>query len=711
MKRKNKLRVFLILFTVAVVAAAALLLRFDNKKIKTAAPTSVKIYDAYGRVLRDVLSPSENYSSPVTLDKVSPWMILALVAAEDKRFFTHSGVDIKAISRAAWQNANAGGVVSGASTITQQLVKAIEPRERTFFSKIKEALTALKLEKTADKYQILEDYLNTAHFSNMTRGVQAAADFYFHADAATLSISQAAFLAAMVKSPVKYNPLKNLDAAVKRRDAVLKKMFDNGFITEEMYELSVSEKPEIYGVKRAFRAPHFTRYVLNRFENPPSEITTTLNLRLQMFLQDLVPLYLEKLADNNVTNAAVVIIENKTGNVLAYLGSQNYFDAADGQVDGIIALRQPGSALKPFIYALAMERGGYTPATLIKDEDTFFKGGFRPRNYDEKFHGLVPLRNALANSYNVPVVRVAEEMGVENILEILRSFGFASLTKDADNYGLGIALGNGEVRLIELAAAYAALANGGRYIPPNFTLAPRLENGAERRVLSPQTAYLVTHILADNNARAAAFGLNSPLTLPFDFAAKTGTSKDYRDNWAVGFTPEWTIAVWAGNFNGEPMRKVSGISGAAPLLKDAAVFMQTLYPSTNFVRPEGIKTAYICAGTELLASELCTHTKEEVFNEKIMPVKYYAGRTGDSPPAAPAGATRIKFPKHGDVFKIDPAVPADSQKILFRAEGEKCGWVLNNQPLPAKDNGWWTLEPGDYKLSCGGETVNFIVLK
>ncbi|WP_428042265.1 penicillin-binding protein 1C, partial [Candidatus Avelusimicrobium fimicolum] len=499
---------------------------------------SKQIYDRYGAPIRGFLSKNNTYYLPVSLNEVSPWLIAAAVAAEDKRFFTHSGVDIRAVLRAAWQNTKEGEIVSGASTITQQLARAVEPYPKTLWGKTREAFSALKIERKMTKEEILEEYFNLLELGNLTQGVEAASRFYFNTQAADLSLSQAAFLAGLAKSPTYYNPLKHFARALKRRDWVLKKMLDNGFIDEEMYALAVSEKLELRSAARPFDAPHFTQLLQPLLPQESKDIFSTLDRDLQLYAEQVVKNYIVRLTEQNVTNGAVVVLENATGGVLAYVGSADFYNTQNsGQVDGARALRQPGSALKPFVYGLALERGNLTPATLLADEDTFFEGGFRPRNYDENYHGLVSVRRALACSYNIPAVKAAEISGTSNLLALLRRAGFESLNKAADFYGLGLSLGNGEVRLLDLTNAYASLARGGVYKPVLFAANPIIRApGREARLFTPQTAYLLTDILADNNARAPAFGLNSPLFLPFPFAAKTGTSKDYKDNFAVGYT-------------------------------------------------------------------------------------------------------------------------------------------------------------------------------
>lgn len=683
---------------------------------------SCAVTDRYYNPLRNIISGKDNFLLPVSLNDVSPYFVLAVLAAEDKRFFEHGGVDLQAVARAAWQNFGAGQVVSGASTITQQLVSASKPKQKTITAKIKQALGALKLEGELSKQQILEAYFNTVNLGGNIYGVEAAAKMYFNNSAAGLSLSQSAFLAGIIKSPVRYNPRKNFSAALKRRAFVLEQMFKNGFINGELYRAALGEKIILSSSPAPFAAPHYAEFISKNYPCA-GRLKTTIDGNIQLYIEKIVPEYLKKLEKHKVSNAAVIVLDNATGDILAFLGSADYFDEkAQGFVNGVLALRQPGSALKPFVYAAAFENG-FLPSDKIKDEDTFFEGGFRPKNYDEEYHGDVTLRRALGCSYNIPAVAVAQKLGVGRVLETLRNVGFSTLTKPAQDYGLGIALGNGEVSLLELANAYRALANGGVWTPVRFALDPAAyQTGAPHRAISAQAAFMTTNILADNAARSPAFGLNSPLNLPFSFAAKTGTSKDYRDNIAAGYNKRFTAAVWTGNFDGEPMRKVSGITGAAPLLKDIFMFLEEQYPqaqtqkNTSFDKPQTITVAEVCAQSGFLAGKNCPLKITEVFplGKLPKPCDLSKARHGgiEQESGAEAG---IIFPADGDIFKADPAVPQGSQQLLFKA-GAQGKWFLNGSEYNCSPQKcFWPITVGKFnlKLVTPAKTyqVNFTVLK
>jgi penicillin-binding protein 1C len=637
---------------------------------------------------------------PVKLDQISPWLVLATVAAEDKRFFLHPGVDFRSVARAAWQNSRSGRAVSGASTITQQLARALEPRPRTFFGKLSEMVSAFRLEAGHSKEEILEGYFNGVSYGPLLTGAEAAAQSYFGLPAKDLSLAQAALLAGLPKSPVNYDPRKNPRAAFARQRLILRRLLDLGLADEESYRLALAEAVPIREKKKYFEAPQFCDYVLQRSQG--GNIKTTLDLRAQQAAAEALKNRLAALgSSHHITNGAALVIDNATGGIIAWAGSNDFFDSANsGQVDGVTALRQPGSALKPFLYALAFSKGA-KPSDLIEDAPLYAAGGHAPLNYDKTYHGLVRLREALACSYNVPAVRLAAKTGIAAFLNKLKDLGFESLNRPAEFYGEGLALGNGEVTLLELVNAYAALARGGVWLPARF----ELESPAapSRRAIGRSEAYLVTSILSDNSARAPAFGVNSVFNLPFDFAAKTGTTKDYRDNWAVGYTPEWTVGVWVGNFDGSPMRRVSGISGAAPVLKEIALELEKLYGSTGFRRPPGIKTVKVCPISGLLPSAFCPSSIDEVYSAANLPSGQCAEHLpqAERAPAPVAVKLSIKFPADGDIFRLDPQTPRAAQALFLKAAGAEgeITWTMDGAELSGHGETLaWPLEPGRHSV-------------
>ena len=543
---------------------------------------SVRVLDREGRLLRDA-RPKDGSRTAWVSRQEAGLVSQALVATEDRRFRSHSGVDYLAVLRALGSNLAHDRAVSGASTITMQLARTVRHHPRTLWGKFIEAARALRIERELDTDEILDAYLNRVEFGPNLRGVGAASRAYFDKGPGELSLGEASLLAGLVRGPSYYDLERHPEAAASRRKVVLARMVAAGFIDEEHASTAEQEPIVLQQRMPAFGAPHFVRALLaGQLGAVPDAaggtITTTLDADLQRAAEVATQRILSTLGDKHVTAASVVVLDNASGDVLAYVGSPDFFDdARAGQNDGVLARRQPGSTLKPFVYELAMERLGMTPATPLPDIEMHFatpSGDFAPHDYDESFHGPVRMRDALGNSLNVPAVYVADKLGPAAVLERLRTLGFG-LEGTADEYGAAIALGDGEVSLLELANAYATLARAGVFKEVRAARSVGIANdtnavdeAAERRVMPELTAARITDVLKDPKARVASFGEGNVLELSFDVAAKTGTSKGYRDNWTVGFTKQVTVAVWVGNFDGSAMDHVSGITGAGPLFHD-----------------------------------------------------------------------------------------------------------------------------------------------
>ncbi len=592
---------------------------------------SLRITDRHGVLLQEVRS-RDGRSAPVRLRAISPHFINAVIATEDRRFRSHSGVDWLAVGRAGVMNALPGGRRSGASTITLQLAKMLDPGPRTLAKKFREVQDAWRIEAGMTKDEILEQYMSRLPFGNQLFGVESASQDYFRKKAADLSLAQAALLAAVPNAPTLLNPRRNFDLVKKRQAFILERMLALGYISGEEKELAQAERIDIRGPVRPRIAPHFIERLQAGLPVQITGVTTTLNTRLQAAVEQQVREVISELKGRVVTNAAVFVLENSTGDVLAYVGSADFDDHAnEGQNDGVQALRQPGSALKPFIYGLALEQG-MTASTMLHDLEVHFStpvGDFSPRNYSRRFHGPVRLREALGNSLNVPAVRVIAELGPDAALARLREFGFQSLDADAEHYGVGLALGDGEVTLYELTRAYMYLARNGSIIPVREVLAQATAAAAKgrrgdgvnerkmpdnpERVSRPEAVYLITDILKDPYARATEFGMDSVLRLPFPAAVKTGTSRNYRDNWAVGYTREYTVGVWVGNFNGVPMQQVAGVSGAGPIFRRVMMLLQGKKGPKDFDRPAGLLEVEVCSLSGKLKGRDCPHGVSELF--------------------------------------------------------------------------------------------------
>ncbi len=470
-------------------------------------------------------------------------------------------------------------------------------------------------------------HLNRVAFGPSLRGIEAASRFYFDKSTRDLSLAEAAALASLPRGPTLYDPRRGPTLLTRRRDRVLERMRAARLADSADVDRALGEPLVLAPRGSGLGIPHLRLAILSRFAQRPSVVTTTLDRGLQREIEILALQTVERLAPRNVTAASVVVLDNTTGDVLAYVGSPDIENEARlGHNDGVLAKRQPGSALKPFVYGLGMEIAGFTAATVLPDVDLHFPtpdGDYHPNNYDGRFHGPVRVREALGSSFNVPAVVAASRVGPERLLARLLDLGFASLDRSARDYGLALALGDGEVRLIELAAAYATLARGGLSLAPRAVREARGADGdllplpapAPRRVLDPRAAYVLTHILADRHARLATFGENSALELPFPVAAKTGTSKGFRDNVTVGFTPAVTVAVWVGNFDGSPMSGVSGVTGAGPLFHDAMLASARLFPEfpeRDFERPDGLVDVDICPLSGARPGPDCPHRRTEI---------------------------------------------------------------------------------------------------
>lgn len=557
---------------------------------------SLALRDRRGALLRHVRAKDGTLARRADPRSLGPNVLRAIVAAEDARFFRHHGVDPIAVVRAIGQAVTSGRIVSGASTLTQQLARTVEPRPRGLYGKIREMALALRIERSLSKEEILGHYAGRVAFGPRLRGVEAASEAYFEKPARDLSLAEAALLAGAARGPTLYNPRRRPELARRRRDRVLDRMVSAGLASIDEVGRAKAEELRLPRAEPARDAPHFAEALVSGALEPgtgplagrATAIETTLDGALQARVEASLRARLADLAGRDVSAAAALVLDNEDGEILAYLGSPDAYDEASlGGNDGIRALRQPGSALKPFVYELAHETLGWTPATVLPDVELHFPsegGDFRPKNYDGRLHGPVRLREALANSYNVPAAYAASVVGPARLLGRLRELGFTSLDRPAEYYGVALALGDGEVRLLDLAAAYATLARGGSYLPPRALRAYRDLEGvwqrpphpAPRPLLDSASCAAITDVLADPHARRAAFGEAWGGDEPY--AVKTGTSKGFRDNWAVAYTRRVTVVAWVGNFDGRPMRGVSGVAGAAPIVRDVLAAALELYP-------------------------------------------------------------------------------------------------------------------------------------
>ncbi len=557
------------------------------------------LYEIYGEENRKALPPED---IPNTMRE-------ATIAIEDENFYSHPGVDIVAIGRAVSVNIEEGGYQQGASTITQQLARSvILSREKTLTRKIKEVLLAVKLDAYYSKSEILDRYLNQVPYGSNAYGIEAAAETFFNKRAKDLTLGEATLLAALPNAPTLYSPYGNhTDKLVTRQKLIIAKLLKEGWITKEEAVNAVNENAlgKVAPLKRDIVAPHFVFFVLEELEQKYGrefleqaglKVYTSLDMDLQRRAEEVIQKEAERNVTYGATNAALVAIDTEKGEVLSMVGSRDYFNKAiDGQVNVALSPRQPGSSFKPLIYAKAFEKG-YQPETILFDLPTSFGidgsgSEYKPENYDEGYRGKISMRDALANSLNIPAVQTQYLAGMDQSLDHLENLGITSLT-DRKRFGLSLVLGSGEVSLLEMTQAYAVFSEEG-----NFTKAQGVtkiidqsdniiyEHSPEKkRVLSEQTARKISSILSDNKARSLVFGTNTPLSFKEPgIAAKTGTTQDFHDGWTLGFTNKIALGVWVGNSNNAPLKKGSdGVVVAAPLWRSYMNTLLTKYPATPF---------------------------------------------------------------------------------------------------------------------------------
>jgi penicillin-binding protein 1C len=686
---------------------------------------ALAIQDRGGMLLRATRSPDGSRGGWTGMDEVDPRLVQAFLAAEDHRFFAHPGVDARAVGRAMRDNLR-GRRRAGASTLTMQTVRLLRPLPRSWGGKARQAVWALRLDAHLEKRAILEQYLNRVPLGQAAVGVSAASSLYFGASARELSLGQAALLAGIARAPSRDNPLVSPERARARRNVVLQRMRTLGYATAD--EVARAREEPVLPVGRAapFLAPHFTTRVLQMAEAEGRPLDgawrTSLDAELQALLEAEVRHTVRALADRGARQAAAVVLDNETGEVLAWVGSPDFWEASAGQVDMVVSPRQPGSALKPFLYALAFDRG-HTAATVLPDVPRSFStslGPYKPQNYDRRFRGPVRMREALASSYNVPAVELAARLGVDPVLRTLHRAGFASLSRSASHYGLGLALGNGDVTLLELANGYRAFARGGEWTPWRWRPAAPGEPGTVReRVVSARAAALVLDVLSDAEARTPGFGVETPFDFPFPAAAKTGTSRHFTDNWAVGVTQGFTVAVWVGNFSGRPMEGVSGVTGAGPLLYRAVLATASRYAPGALPTPEeaGLVPVRVCRLSGLRATPGCVSKVEwfipgtgparaddwERGGRVALPAEYAewaAGQRGRLGVMASLGGDepfRILAPRDGDRYEVPVGVDARYATVALHAAGGPgpVRWFVDGRELPRER---WRLEPGPHTI-------------
>ena len=726
-----------------------------------ATPSTI-VVDRHGRVLYEARAGDGTRTIKLTAATLPPALVAATVAAEDRRYWSHPGVDPIAVARAMKVNLLERAIVEGGSTISQQVAKLLltrhnPKRRRGLAAKVREAIVALRLERRFTKRELLALYLNLAGYGNQISGVERASQAYFERPASMLTVAQAAFLAGLPQRPSGFNPYRSREAAISRQRLVLRRMAASGGISADEAQQARDERLDFASNAATFIAPHFVQMVLASYgEARPERIETTLDAALQSDIAGVIDSYRAMLRRHGAGNVAVVVLDNATGEWRAWEGSGDYANPGrGGTINGASAPRQPGSALKPFTYALAFEQG-FTPASVLADIPSSFPTAeagvvYSPRNYDGRFRGPLLARAALASSENVPAVALASALGVANLQRLLGRAGLTTLDRTSAHYGLGLTLGNAEVRLDELVSAYAALARGGEWLEPRFSVggAPK----SSRRIVSPRTAFWITDILSDPDAREYAFGRGGSLDFPFPVAVKTGTSQAYHDNWTVGYSKHVTVGVWVGNFDRTPLRNSSGVTGAAPIFQGVMLAAERrlgsggdgtggiLAPTGDAVQRE------ICALSGNGAHDWCPNRRKEWMAVErqlppcswhhradegvltILPAEYQAwdgsterrvsGSAGQMEPPAhgpvrtaaaargvarPAPVFAIASPADGATYMIDPTLRREFQTLTLKAVSNadvEIDWTVDDKPLGTSRPGGalaWPLTPGRHRI-------------
>ncbi len=620
------------------------------------------------------------------LSEISPSFLRTVVLAEDRRFFSHHGIDIRAFAAAFIRNLTAGKL-RGASTISMQVASIVNPAlkpgggRRNLIQKWRQILTAIALERRWTKNEILETYVNFVYYRGELQGVRSASKGLFGKEPSGLTEAESLVLASLITSP---NARRDTVAVRSVRLARRCGMEVSG---EDIGQKAQEALAKSYHI--AFDtslAPHVARILLARGQ---TKATTSLDGRIQRFAIESLQSNLAVLRTRNVSDGAVLVADNATGEILAYVGNSGATSSAVW-MDGVRSRRQAGSTLKPFLYELAIEKGYLTASSILDDTPLSIMtptGLYVPQNYDNQFRGTVSVRTALASSLNVPAVKTLLVAGLIPFVERLKVVGFKSITEEPEFYGYSIALGSADVELWELVDAYHALAAGGERL--GLKLAPRRGAVARTRVMDGRAAFIISHILSDRESRAATFGLENPLSTRFWTAVKTGTSKDMRDNWCVGYSRRYTVGVWVGNFSGEPMRDVSGISGAAPIWLEIMNFLHASTPSHTPKAPPGITTARVAFDRGIEPS------REEVFLTGTEPVARIRANTVYE-------EVHIVYPQEGTLITLDPDIPASLQKVGLRFEpaGKRFRWMINGGDAGSDGSLFlWEPRPGTYTVS------------
>lgn len=751
---------------------------------QTPTRSSTKILDRNGGLLYEVSLAGQGVRTVIPYDRLPASYVKALISVEDVRFYEHHGLDRIAIARSVWEYIRHAHVVSGASTLEQQVVKNLffVGEKRSLMEKLREMTAAQYWAATHTKEQTIEAYANAVPLGNNTAGLDAASQTYFHKPATDLTVAESALLVGMAQAPSQNDPYRHWSAARARQRVVLDRMVRAGAITDAERKEALDTGIDVFPPKHTIRAPHFVFRVLDglRARYPDLDsggyvVRTTLDPDLQASAEDSVSRNVFKLGEQHVTNGSVVAMDPQNGEILAYVGSRDYFnDTIQGKVDMASSLRQPGSALKPFMYFQAF-RQGLSPATVVADLPVRFETAegrpYYPRNYGFKYFGPVTVRDALGSSLNIPAVKVLDQIGLGSFISTLSRFGIR-FPEAPEHYGLGVVLGGGEVTLVDATRAYASLALYAETVEVTDVLEVKDEAGLILEQRKPPhneplfddaraepSARLIADILSDPLARSRSFGEANLLDLGKEIAVKTGTTKDFRDNWAFGYTPTFALGVWVGNADNEPMEGVSGITGAVPIWNDLMRERFGRERTITWPGVDGLVTRNICVTSGMLANGTCPKTRLETFIEGTEPTQaddWYKAREIDArtgklaaeacrgrvvnkiflePPAEYAAwfaatgyesaptedctgksvvsASRdltILSPIDGDAFELDALIDPSGSGIPFMAGGALRSvyrWTLDGHVIESRNPTYfWAPQAGEHALSLEGAAMD-----
>jgi len=674
----------------------------ENLEALVMASIKPQLLDRNGQALTVTYQNQWNAHNITPLHRIPSFLQHAFILAEDKRFYQHQGIDWFARLNALWQNVIAFKGLRGASTISEQVVRMIHKRPRTVWSRWLEGWEARELEANFDKATILEFYLNQVPYAAQRRGVQQAAAYYFDRDVSTLSEREMLALAVLVRAPSHFDLYKSTTRLDGRLNILLERAVDAGLVGDikqvQNSVLTLNEPQPLLNIS------HFARHIYANTKNPKQQIKTTINPEYQRIAQELLDQRLANLAQRQVSNAGLIVVDHQSDEVLVWAvgdtaKSERKHTNKDsgGDYDTILVKRQPGSTLKPFVYASAMEKG-WTAATMIDDsplKEGVGQGVHAYRNYSNHYYGELSLRNALGNSLNIPAIKAAQFVGVEPLIDTLNKLGINDLDLRSVDYGNGIALGNGELSLHSLVGAYASLARKGVYRPLKTTFGA--SDTHTQSVFTPEVSSLISNILSDPNARSLEFGLNSALHLPVQTAVKTGTSNDYRDAWVVGYNHRYVVGVWMGNLNNTTMDRVTGSTGPALVLRSMFAELnrntdsQPLYLSRTLVKRE------ICIGKQSNVVENCATR-----NEWFRPDNLTALQKTEQQELAKQ--YQLAHPIDQMLVARDPRIPDHMEALEFKLNTDsgvrRVDWFLNDKKIASTNTGkyYWPLEAGKHRV-------------